>query len=64
MAKAGSTIEKLLLEGTSAGIVETPHQPIATTLRVYTIDGKYLGNSTNNLPKGIYIVNGKKYIIK
>lgn len=64
MAKAGTTIEKLLLEGTPAGIVETPHQPIATTLRVYTIDGKYLGNSTNNLPKGIYIVNGKKYIIK
>ncbi len=31
---------------------------------VYSLQGIYLGNSTENLPKGIYIVNGKKIMIK
>lgn len=31
---------------------------------VYTIDGRYLGNSTAGLNKGLYIVNGKQTIIK
>lgn len=30
------------------------------TLRVYTIDGRYIGTSVNGLPSGIYLVNGKK----
>ncbi len=31
---------------------------------VYSLDGTYLGNDIGSLKKGIYIVNGKKYIIK
>ena len=31
---------------------------------VYTIDGQYLGASADKLAKGLYIVNGKKYIVK
>lgn len=31
---------------------------------VYTLSGQYVGNSVNQLTKGIYIVNGKKYIVK
>lgn len=31
---------------------------------VYTIDGKYIGNNTSLLREGIYIVNGKKIVIK
>ena len=30
--------------------------------RVYSIDGRYLGNDINSLGHGIYIVNGKKYV--
>lgn len=33
-------------------------------LRVYSTSGQYLGNSLNGLPRGMYIVNGKKVIIK
>lgn len=35
-----------------------------TTARVYSICGQYMGNSTEGLAKGLYIVNGKKVIIK
>ncbi len=32
--------------------------------KVYNLNGQYMGNSTAGLPKGVYIVNGKKMIIK
>ena len=31
---------------------------------VYNLSGVKVGNSIENLPKGLYIVNGKKYIVK
>ena len=30
--------------------------------RVYTVDGQYVGKSLQNLNKGLYIQNGKKYV--
>lgn len=30
--------------------------------RIYSIDGRYIGNDKKTLNKGIYIINGKKYI--
>lgn len=35
-----------------------------TNNRVYSISGQCVGTSTENLPKGIYIVNGRKFIVK
>ena len=32
--------------------------------RVYSISGQYLGKKTEGLTKGIYIVNGRKFIVK
>lgn len=32
--------------------------------KVYNLNGQYIGNSTNGLSKGVYIVNGKKTVIK
>lgn len=32
--------------------------------KVYNMSGQYVGKSVNGLPKGMYIVNGKKYVIK
>lgn len=29
---------------------------------IYTLDGRYMGTDRNALPRGIYIVNGRKYI--
>lgn len=31
---------------------------------VYNANGQYVGNSLSNLAKGIYIVNGKKFVVK
>ena len=31
---------------------------------VYSISGQYVGTTTENLPKGIYITNGKKIMVK
>lgn len=30
---------------------------------IYTVDGRYLGTQQENLPKGFYIINGKKVIL-
>jgi len=32
--------------------------------KVYNMSGQYVGKSVNGLPKGMYIVNGKKYVVK
>ena len=32
--------------------------------RVYSIDGRYMGDSTDNLSRGIYIQNGRKFVVK
>lgn len=32
--------------------------------RIYSISGQYMGTQTDRLPKGIYIINGQKFIIK
>lgn len=49
---------------TSTGITEIETDDRSTVKRVYTISGQYVGTSTEGLPQGIYIVNGKKTIVK
>lgn len=45
----------------SIGAVETQFN---TDERVYNMQGQYVGKSLNDLPRGIYVVNHKKYVIK
>lgn len=33
-------------------------------VKVYNINGQYVGSSVNGLAKGMYIINGKKYVVK
>ena len=33
-------------------------------IQVYTLDGRYIGSSTRGLAKGVYIINGKKTVIR
>ena len=35
-----------------------------TNGKVYNMSGQYVGDSLEGLGKGLYIVNGKKYIVK
>lgn len=49
----------------STGIPSIQHTPAENQpTSVYTIDGRYVGTQTTNLPKGIYIVNRKKVVIR
>lgn len=57
-----------LIEGTTTGIINNIYDKIEN-VDVYTIDGvkclsKASANEINALPKGVYIVNGKKIVIK
>ena len=40
-------------------IVSTPNET-----RIYTLDGRYVGKNTRGLAKGVYIINGKKTVIR
>jgi hypothetical protein len=31
--------------------------------KIYTIDGRYVGNDVKTLPKGVYIIGKKKMVI-
>ena len=57
-----------LIEGTTTGIINKIYNK-TENVDVYTIDGikrlsKANVNEINALPKGVYIVNGKKIVIK
>ncbi|MCD8296466.1 MAG: M6 family metalloprotease domain-containing protein [Prevotella sp.] len=41
--------------------ITTDISPI-TDGRIFSLDGRYLGTDLNSLPKGIYIMNGKKFL--
>ena len=47
------------------GIEEiVPATTESETVSVYNVNGVFMGNSVEGLAKGIYIVNGKKYVVK
>ena len=50
---------------TNGGIkkIETTGQKLVDT-RAYNLNGQYVGTTLNGLSKGVYIVNGKKVVVK
>lgn len=46
----------------ASGIINLQTPATADGKRIYSIDGRYLGNDFNALGKGLYIVNGKKIV--
>lgn len=52
-------------EGTTDGIVDVEtERPIVKDNKVYNLNGAYVGDNLYGLPKGIYIVNGMKHVVK
>ncbi len=49
-------------DATGIATVETAEKTVAG--KVYNLNGQLVGTSTSGLSKGVYIVNGKKMIIK
>ena len=44
--------------------ITRPHILTDKAMKVYNLNGQYVGSTLGNLPKGVYIVNGHKLIIK
>lgn len=48
----------------ATGVSEMVVKPLYEETKVFDTNGRYMGNSMQSLPKGVYIVNGKKYVVK
>jgi hypothetical protein len=44
--------------------ITRPYMHTDKAVKVYNLNGQYVGNTLSNLPKGVYIMNGHKLIIK
>ena len=68
--KLGTSGARLSLGGfddsTATGIVDVNvnENVNISNNKVYSINGQYMGTSLNKLPKGIYIINGQKKVVK
>ena len=56
------TVFKTIKEYDVAGISNAVTASDVESDRVYTLDGRYVGNDIKRLPKGVYVVNGKKLL--
>ena len=58
-------IQLSFTHSTNGGIkkIETADQKSVDN-RVYNLNGQYVGTTLNGLSKGVYIVNGKKVVVK
>jgi len=58
---ATGTVSFNYIHDTTTGIKGVERNE-ATTKRIYTLDGRYVGQDFNALPQGIYIIGGKKIV--
>ena len=52
------------VSGITTSVQTLPTQEMELVQSVYTANGVYVGKSVKGLSKGVYIVNGKKYVVK
>lgn len=55
---------KIMLDDEATTISLSDLDPTPERERYYNLSGQYVGSSASSLPKGIYVKNGKKVIIK
>lgn len=53
----------IIIEDDATGIISIENDPFQENGNVYTIDGRNMGNA-KNLTRGIYVKNGRKFIVK
>ena len=59
-----SQVRGFILDGSTTGINGVTAGAAEAPAAVYSLTGVRMGTSTDNLPAGIYIVNGKKVLVK
>lgn len=55
-------LDEVLVVDPNATAINTINTNKVTTTRIYTLDGRYVGTDPNLLPRGLYIINGKKIV--
>ena len=53
-----------IFDDTATGIITVENDIFQENARIYSVDGRYISNSKENLSRGIYIQNGRKFIVK
>ena len=59
-----SQVRGFILDGSTTGINGVTTEATDAPAAVYSLTGIRMGTTTDNLPTGIYIVNGKKVLVK
>ena len=62
--KISLTIDGVTDDSDATGISAVDAQAETTTGTIYTVSGQRVGNSLEALPSGLYIIGGKKVIVK
>lgn len=52
------------IDDAATAIEDVTRKPAAQDGRIYSLTGQYEGTSLENLPKGIHIMNGRKFVVK
>ena len=55
---------RLVIDGVETAIAEVLGSEAVSDGRIYNLRGMYVGNDSSRLAKGIYIMNGKKVVLK
>lgn len=53
-----------MINDDATAIQDVTRKPAAQDGRIYSLTGQYEGTSLENLPKGIHIMNGRKFVVK
>ncbi len=56
-------IQPQSVQGQATGISQLAADP-AAAISVFTLDGRYVGNSLRGLAKGVYLINNRKFVVK
>ena len=63
-SRESGALMSIRIDDTTTSIAALNGNAVMTNGKVYNLSGQYVGNDVKKLQKGIYIVNGKKYIVK
>lgn len=61
---ASANTLKVCIDGMTTSINDIKSDLTISDGKVYNLNGQYVGNSMQNLAKGVYVQNGKKYVVK
>lgn len=55
-------LDEVKVVGDTTTAIQTVKSATTFSNRIYTLDGRYVGTDSSVLPRGIYVINGRKFI--